>query len=183
MRYVELFRHTDNDGDSLTPEGIAAAEAIGRERLSPPYAFFGSTGAHRTEPPRGFRTLRFVSVPGRDETVSCSVVGGLDFGRCQIVDRFVGPLVVEPVDPVQGPDLDVFDVAPWPFGSDQLGFVPADLGLGQGAVVGISHGSDRWIDAGSMRSSRRPVPAEGRPVLHVGVLAPALHAWQMDQER
>lgn len=47
MRYVELFRHTDNEGDSLSPEGIAAAESIGRERLSPPYAFFGSTGAHR----------------------------------------------------------------------------------------------------------------------------------------
>jgi hypothetical protein len=47
MRYVELFRHTDNDGDSLTTEGIAAAEVIGRERLRPPYAFFGSTGAHR----------------------------------------------------------------------------------------------------------------------------------------
>ncbi|MBO0844650.1 MAG: hypothetical protein J2P22_04465 [Nocardioides sp.] len=49
MRYLELFRHTDNDGDSLTPEGVAAAESIGRERLSPPYAFFGSTGAHRAD--------------------------------------------------------------------------------------------------------------------------------------
>lgn len=47
MRYVELFRHTDNDGDSLTPEGIAAAESIGRQRLSPPYVLFASTGAHR----------------------------------------------------------------------------------------------------------------------------------------
>jgi hypothetical protein len=47
MRYVELFRHTDNDGDSLTPEGIAAAETIGRDRLSPPYAYFGSSGANR----------------------------------------------------------------------------------------------------------------------------------------
>jgi phosphohistidine phosphatase SixA len=47
MRYVELRRHTDNDGDELTPEGIAAAEAIGRERLHPPYAAFISTGAAR----------------------------------------------------------------------------------------------------------------------------------------
>ena len=47
MRYVELFRHTDNDGDELTEAGIAAAEAIGRERLTPPYALFGSTGARR----------------------------------------------------------------------------------------------------------------------------------------
>jgi hypothetical protein len=27
------------------------------------------------EPPRGFRRLRAVSLPGREETVSCSVVG------------------------------------------------------------------------------------------------------------
>jgi hypothetical protein len=47
MRSVELLRHTDNDGDRLSPEGIAAAEAIGREALSPPYAVFGSTGAGR----------------------------------------------------------------------------------------------------------------------------------------
>ena len=47
MRSVELLRHTDNDGDKLSPEGIAAAGAIGRERLTPPYVVFGSTGAAR----------------------------------------------------------------------------------------------------------------------------------------
>jgi hypothetical protein len=47
MRSLELLRHTDNDGDRLSPEGIAAAEAIGREKLTPPYAVFGSTGAGR----------------------------------------------------------------------------------------------------------------------------------------
>jgi hypothetical protein len=47
MRYVEMWRHTDNDGDALTPDGISAAEAIGRDRLSPPYAAFVSTGAGR----------------------------------------------------------------------------------------------------------------------------------------
>lgn len=47
MRYVELRRHTDNDGDQLTPEGIAAAEAIGRHRLHPPYVAFITTGAAR----------------------------------------------------------------------------------------------------------------------------------------
>ena len=34
MRYVELRRHTDNDGDALTPDGISAAEAIGRDHLN-----------------------------------------------------------------------------------------------------------------------------------------------------
>lgn len=47
MRYVELRRHTDNDGDELTDDGIAAAERIGREALRPPYAMFVSSGAAR----------------------------------------------------------------------------------------------------------------------------------------
>jgi hypothetical protein len=47
MRYVELRRHTDNDGDTLTADGIGAAEAIGRDGLNPPYAAYVSTGAAR----------------------------------------------------------------------------------------------------------------------------------------
>jgi broad specificity phosphatase PhoE len=47
MRYVELRRHTDNDGDRLTEQGIADAEAIGREGLHPPYTAFVSSGAAR----------------------------------------------------------------------------------------------------------------------------------------
>jgi len=47
MRYVNLTRHTDNDGDALTPEGIAATEEMGRSRLNPPYAAFVSSGARR----------------------------------------------------------------------------------------------------------------------------------------
>jgi hypothetical protein len=47
MRYVELRRHTDNDGDRLTDAGVAAAHAIGLDRLHPPYTAFVSTGAHR----------------------------------------------------------------------------------------------------------------------------------------
>jgi broad specificity phosphatase PhoE len=47
MRYLDIFRHTDNDGDALTPEGVAAAEEVGRTLLQPPYAAFVSTGAAR----------------------------------------------------------------------------------------------------------------------------------------
>jgi phosphohistidine phosphatase SixA len=47
MKYVELRRHTDNDGDRLTPQGVADAEAISRHGLHPPYAAFISTGAGR----------------------------------------------------------------------------------------------------------------------------------------
>ena len=47
MRYVELRRHTDNDGDELTAQGVADAEAIGLEGVQPPYAAFVSSGAAR----------------------------------------------------------------------------------------------------------------------------------------
>jgi phosphohistidine phosphatase SixA len=47
MRRVELRRHTDNDGDRLTEQGIAEAEALGRDALHPPYSSFVSSGAAR----------------------------------------------------------------------------------------------------------------------------------------
>ncbi len=47
MRYVEIRRHTDNDGDRLSPAGVAAAEELGRSALHPPYATFVSSGAGR----------------------------------------------------------------------------------------------------------------------------------------
>ena len=47
MRTVDLFRHTDNEGDELTADGVQAAEKVAREQLSPPYNAFVSTGASR----------------------------------------------------------------------------------------------------------------------------------------
>ena len=47
MKYVEMRRHTDNDGDKLSEEGRAAAEEIGRTGLHAPYDLFVSTGAAR----------------------------------------------------------------------------------------------------------------------------------------
>jgi broad specificity phosphatase PhoE len=44
--YVELRRHTDNDGDVLTPEGVRAALDIGRH-LAGDYHLFVSSGAQR----------------------------------------------------------------------------------------------------------------------------------------
>jgi broad specificity phosphatase PhoE len=49
MKHVEIRRHTDNDGDQLTEEGVAAAERIGQTGLHPPYALFVSTGAARAD--------------------------------------------------------------------------------------------------------------------------------------
>lgn len=80
MRCVELLRHTDNDGDRLTSTGILAAEAIGRERLTPPYVLFGSTGARRaTEMVEILR--RIVG----QEDVPVTVVPGL---RSSVEDRW-----------------------------------------------------------------------------------------------
>ncbi len=80
MRYVELRRHTDNDGDALTPDGIAAAEAIGRDRLHPPYAAFASTGAARAS--RMLEILRHAA--GQDDT-RITVATGL---RSSVEDRW-----------------------------------------------------------------------------------------------
>jgi hypothetical protein len=44
-------------------------------------------------------------LPGRDEPVPCCVVDFLDLDRCQVVDGFVWPLVVEPVDTVHRLEL------------------------------------------------------------------------------
>jgi broad specificity phosphatase PhoE len=45
-RYVELRRHTDADGDVLTPEGVRAATEVGA-RLRGGYDLLVSTGAQR----------------------------------------------------------------------------------------------------------------------------------------
>ena len=80
MRYVELRRHTDSDGDRLTPQGVADAEMIGRDRLRPPYAAFVSTGAARAT--QMLEILRHAA--GQDET-PITVAAGL---RSPVEDRW-----------------------------------------------------------------------------------------------
>ena len=45
-KYVELRRHTDNEADMLTPEGVRAAVEIG-SHLAGSYDLLVSTGAQR----------------------------------------------------------------------------------------------------------------------------------------
>jgi phosphohistidine phosphatase SixA len=71
MRYVELRRHTDNEGDHLTPQGVADAEMIGRDRLHPPSAAFMSTGAARAT--QMLEILRHAA--GQDDTPSTPAPG------------------------------------------------------------------------------------------------------------
>ena len=70
MRYLELRRHTDNDGDKLSEQGVADAEEIGRTGLHPPYAVFVSTGAERATEMLGIlrRAAGQGEVPIRTET-------------------------------------------------------------------------------------------------------------------
>ena len=80
MRYVELRRHTDNDGDRLTPQGTADAEMIGRAGLHPPYAVFVSTGAARAT--QMLEILRHAA--GQDD-IPITVAAGL---RSSVEDRW-----------------------------------------------------------------------------------------------
>jgi phosphohistidine phosphatase SixA len=80
MRYVELRRHTDNDGDKLSEQGVADAEAIGKTGLHPPYAAFVSTGAERAT--EMLRILRRAA--GQDE-VQITTETGL---RSSVEDRW-----------------------------------------------------------------------------------------------
>jgi hypothetical protein len=74
-------------------------------------------------------------LPGRDEPVPCCVVDFLDLDRCQVVDGFVWPLVVEPVDTVHRLEFD---------GSFRV-FVVV-LARGDRAAVLAQHRADR-LDA------------------------------------
>ena len=80
MRYVELRRHTDNEGDRLTPRGAADAEAIGRDRLHPPYAAFVSTGAARAT-----QVLEILRHAAGQEQIPITAATGL---RSAVEDRW-----------------------------------------------------------------------------------------------
>ena len=63
-KYVELRRHTDADGDVLTPEGVRAAAEIGAS-LTGGYAVLVSTGAQRATQTLGcFLSALGERVPG-----------------------------------------------------------------------------------------------------------------------
>ena len=63
-RYVELRRHTDNDGDALTEEGVRDALEIGRS-LAGAYTLLVSTGTQRaTQTLACFAAMLREPVPG-----------------------------------------------------------------------------------------------------------------------
>jgi broad specificity phosphatase PhoE len=79
-RHIELRRHTDNDGDVLTPDGVQAALEIG-SRLFGDYDLAASTGAQRAT-----QTLAcFLAALGERVPGGVLVEPGL---RSQVEDRW-----------------------------------------------------------------------------------------------
>ena len=88
-----------------------------------------------------------------------TVVGGFE-GRT-VPAGCEEPLVVVPVDVVQGGEFDLLSDALRPAGLDQFGLVQADYRFGQGVVVGVADGADRGLDAGG----GQPVGERDRRIL------------------
>ncbi|MDN5771036.1 MAG: histidine phosphatase family protein [Microlunatus sp.] len=105
MRYLELRRHTDNDGDRLSAQGETDAEAIGREDLHPPYAAFVSSGAGRAT-----QMLEILRRAAGQDDVPVTVEPGL---RSTVEDRWreaakmAGPGAT--VEDMRGVDADLVD--------------------------------------------------------------------------
>lgn len=62
--------------------------------------------------------------------------------------RLSAALVIEPVDPFEGRELDVGHRLPGAVAVDLLGLEQADRRLGQGVVVAVADAADRRVDAG-----------------------------------
>ena len=80
MRYLEIRRHTVNEGDQLTAKGVAAAEEIGRTGLHAPYALFVSIGAARTD-----QVVTILRAAAGQEDLPVRAVTGL---RSAVEDRW-----------------------------------------------------------------------------------------------
>jgi broad specificity phosphatase PhoE len=132
MRYVELRRHTDNDGDQLTRQGIADAEAIGKGRLNPPYAAFVSTGAQRAT--QMLEILRRAA--GQDE-VPITEVTGL---RSAVEDRWRASAKAAgkgaDLEKIRAVDADLVERESWLLGSALRQVVQGLPDGGRALVVG-----------------------------------------------
>jgi len=134
MRFVELRRHTDNEGDDLTAQGVADAEAIGREGLRPPYAAFISSGAARAT--QMVTILRHAA--GQDD-IPISEVSGL---RSTVEDRWRDAAKAAgkgaTVEQIRGVDPDLVEHEERLLGSALRGIVKSLPDGGRALVVGHS---------------------------------------------
>ena len=143
MRYVELRRHTDNDGDDLTAQGVADAEAIGREGLQPPYAAFVSSGAARAT--QMLTILRHAA--GQDDA-PISEVTGL---RSTVEDRWREAAKAAgkgaTVEQIRGVDPDLVEHEERLLGAALRGIVESLPDGGRALVVGHSPTNEAAVAA------------------------------------
>lgn len=134
MRYVELRRHSDNDGDQLSPQGIADAEAIGRDELSPPYAAFVSSGAVRAT--QMVEILR--AAAGQDEVPVTEAIGL----RSAVEDRWRAAAKAAgkgaDVEDLRAVDQELVERESWLLGLTLRGIVDGLPDGGRALVVGHS---------------------------------------------
>ena len=161
MRWVELRRHTDNDGDELTARGVADAEAIGREGLRPPYAAFVSSGASRAT-----QMLTILREAAGQVDVPISEVSGL---RSTVEDRWRDAATAAgkgaTVEQIRGVDPDLVDHEERLLGSALRGIVESLPDGGRALVVGHSPTNEAAV-AGLTGQSVEPL-GKGAGVLLV----------------
>jgi broad specificity phosphatase PhoE len=153
MRYVELRRHTENDGDRLTPTGVADAEAIGG-RLRPPYAAFVSTGAGRcTEMLTILRTAA-----GQDDVPITEAIGL----RSSVEDRWRDAARAAgkgaDVEKMRAVDPDLVERESWLLGTSLRQIVEALPDGGRALVVGHSPTNEAAV----LGLTGRPTPPLGK---------------------
>jgi phosphohistidine phosphatase SixA len=133
MRYVEVRRHTDNDGDRLTPRGVADAEAISG-RLQPPYAAFVSTGAVRCT-----EMLEILRSAARQDDVPITDAIGL---RSSVEDRWRAAALTAgkgaDVEAIRVVDPDLVERESWLLGTALRQVVDGLPEGGRALVVGHS---------------------------------------------
>lgn len=91
---------------------------------------------------------------GQRRVLGLAIVRRFGLGRRLVSDRLEDPAVVEPIDPLEGCELHRFEALPRAAGSNHLGLVQPDDGLGQGVVVRIANAP---TDCSMPASARRSV--------------------------
>jgi hypothetical protein len=141
MRYVELRRHTDNEGDHLTRQGVADAEVIGQQGLHPPYVAFVSTGAERAT-----QMLEILRHAAAQDQVPVTVATGL---RSSVEDRWRQAARAAgkgaDLEAVRAIDPDLVEQESWLLGSVLRQIVEGLPGGGRALVVGHSPTSEAAV--------------------------------------
>src|SRR5690606_1559643 len=89
----------------------------------------------------------------------------LVLSRWNITDRLKKALVIEPPDPFERGELDVFESSPRPPLADHFRFVEANHRFGEGIVVRVASAADGRLDAGF----RQPLGVANGEILHAAV--------------